>query len=52
VHWHVVPLPPGVPYEEQQLSALADERGYLDVPAEVQADLAARLAERLAGLVG
>jgi diadenosine tetraphosphate (Ap4A) HIT family hydrolase len=22
VHWHVVPLPPGVPYEEQQYAAL------------------------------
>jgi ATP adenylyltransferase len=52
VHWHLVPLPPGVPYEEQQLAALAHERGYLDVPVDVQADLAARLAHRLAGLAG
>jgi diadenosine tetraphosphate (Ap4A) HIT family hydrolase len=22
-HWHVAPLPPGVPYEDQQLAALA-----------------------------
>jgi diadenosine tetraphosphate (Ap4A) HIT family hydrolase len=22
VHWHVAPLPPGVPYDEQQLAAL------------------------------
>lgn len=26
VHWHLVPLPPGVPYEEQQLVALDWER--------------------------
>ncbi len=26
VHWHVAPLPPGVPYEEQQLAALDVER--------------------------
>jgi len=25
VHWHVVPLPPGVPYEEQQLTALVKD---------------------------
>ncbi len=23
VHWHVAPLPPGVPYREQQYAALA-----------------------------
>ncbi|WP_446216415.1 HIT family protein [Micromonospora sp. IBHARD004] len=52
VHWHLVPLPPGVPYEEQQLAALGTERGWLDVPAEEQADLADRLGRRLAGLLG
>ncbi|WP_406041905.1 HIT domain-containing protein [Micromonospora sp. NBC_00898] len=51
VHWHLVPLPPGVPYEEQQLAALGTERGWLDVPAEEQADLADRLGSRLAGLL-
>jgi diadenosine tetraphosphate (Ap4A) HIT family hydrolase len=43
VHWHLVPLPPGVPYEQQQVAALAGDRGYLDIPAEEQADLARRL---------
>jgi diadenosine tetraphosphate (Ap4A) HIT family hydrolase len=52
VHWHLVPLPPGVPYEEQQLAALSHEQGYLDVPPAVQTDLAARLAARLGGPVG
>ena len=33
VHWHVAPLPPGVPYEEQQFAALMHEvNGYLDIP--------------------
>jgi diadenosine tetraphosphate (Ap4A) HIT family hydrolase len=43
VHWHLAPLPPGVPFEDQQLEALSWERGILD-PSE--ADMAA-LAERL-----
>ena len=28
VHWHVVPLPPGVPFEEQQLAALDTDLGF------------------------
>lgn len=28
VHWHLVPLPPGVPYEEQQVAFLAEDRGW------------------------
>jgi diadenosine tetraphosphate (Ap4A) HIT family hydrolase len=48
VHWHVVPLPPGVPYEEQQFAALMLERaGALRIPEEEKATLAARIAERL-----
>jgi diadenosine tetraphosphate (Ap4A) HIT family hydrolase len=35
VHWHVAPLPPGVPYEQQQLAAFYWERGVLDVPEAV-----------------
>ena len=29
VHWHLVPLPPGVPYPEQQAALFAEERGWL-----------------------
>ena len=48
VHWHVVPLPPGVPYEEQQFAALMLERaGALDLPEEEKADLAARIRGRM-----
>lgn len=45
VHWHMAPLPPGVPYSDQQFNALrADEKGYLSIPDAEQADLAARIA--------
>jgi diadenosine tetraphosphate (Ap4A) HIT family hydrolase len=47
VHWHLVPLPPGVPYEQQQVTALAPERGHLDIPDQAQADLASRLRIRM-----
>ncbi len=53
VHWHVVPLPPGVPYEQQQLEALRLEvTGYLDLPNEELADLAKRIRMRLSEDVG
>src|SRR5438045_3507563 len=32
VHWHLAPLPPGVPYPEQQLAALVMSRGILAIP--------------------
>ena len=48
VHWHVAPLPPGVPFEEQQLAALAWERGLVDVDDAEQAALAGRLRALLA----
>ena len=44
VHWHVAPLPPGVPYAEQQYAALVHEQGYLDVPDADEAALARRIA--------
>lgn len=47
VHWHIAPLPPGVPYEEQQLEALKLEKGALAIPAEEMASLAARIGRRL-----
>jgi ATP adenylyltransferase len=47
VHWHLVPLPPGVPYHEQQLAALNLERGVLDIPDEDLAALAIRIRQRL-----
>lgn len=48
VHWHVVPLPPGVPYEQQQFGALILERAWaLRIPDEEKAALAARVADRI-----
>jgi histidine triad (HIT) family protein/ATP adenylyltransferase len=43
VHWHVAPLPPGVPYERQQFHAVMAENGVLEVTREEQAALAARI---------
>lgn len=43
VHWHVAPLPPGVPYREQQFHALMAENGVLDQSPEAKAELAHRL---------
>jgi diadenosine tetraphosphate (Ap4A) HIT family hydrolase len=44
VHWHVAPLPPGVPYREQQFAALMHENGYLDLAPEDEAKLARKIA--------
>ena len=48
VHWYVVPLPPGVPYDQQQFGALMLERaGYLDMSDEENRTLAAELGEAM-----
>jgi len=43
VHWHLVPLPPGVPYEKQQLESLNMKQGVLQLSDEEMADLANRI---------
>jgi diadenosine tetraphosphate (Ap4A) HIT family hydrolase len=48
VHWHLAPLPPGVPFEEQQLAALASDLG-LDLSDEELEALAQRIRAALAG---
>jgi diadenosine tetraphosphate (Ap4A) HIT family hydrolase len=49
VHWHLAPLPPGVPLERQQLAALDWEtEGVLDLSAEELETLARRLRSELA----
>jgi diadenosine tetraphosphate (Ap4A) HIT family hydrolase len=45
VHWHIVPMPSGVPYAEQQLAIF--NRGPLSIPERDCSDLAARLATRI-----
>ncbi len=47
VHWHIAPLPGGVPYEQQQLAALHKNGRVLDIPEADLADLAARLRHRV-----
>jgi len=47
VHWHLAPLPHGVPYEQQQFAAMMLENGYLDLPADALGDLAARITAAL-----
>jgi diadenosine tetraphosphate (Ap4A) HIT family hydrolase len=47
VHWHVAPLPPGVPYHEQQFAAFSWDRGLLALPDDTMADLARRIGARV-----
>jgi diadenosine tetraphosphate (Ap4A) HIT family hydrolase len=42
VHWHIAPLPHGVPFKQQQLDALHIENGYLEIPDDEMAVLAER----------
>lgn len=48
LHWHVAPLPPNVPPEQQQYHALMLENGMLEIADEEMRMLAARLATVLA----
>ncbi|GAA3753494.1 HIT family protein [Micromonospora maritima] len=48
VHWHVAPLPPGVPYERQQYHALMAEHGVVRQTPEQVADLGVRIRAALA----
>jgi diadenosine tetraphosphate (Ap4A) HIT family hydrolase len=47
VHWHVVPLPAGVPYQEQQGAWAGWDKGILKIPPEEMATLAARIGRRI-----
>jgi diadenosine tetraphosphate (Ap4A) HIT family hydrolase len=47
VHWHVAPLPPGVPLEDQQFAALDVTRGVLALSEEEMADLAGQIREAI-----
>lgn len=50
MHWHVAPLPPGVPYERQQFHAVMAENGIHDVTQEEQGALAGRVRSVLRAL--
>ena len=47
IHWHVVPLPPGVPYEQQQFHAVMAEHGVLDLTQAEQQSLADAIRAQL-----
>ncbi|WP_236039156.1 hypothetical protein [Ktedonobacter robiniae] len=47
MHWHVAPLPPGVPYELQQTAALDSSKGVLDIPDEEMASLARSIRQAM-----
>lgn len=49
VHWHVVPLPPGVPYEEQQGAWASWGMGVLKIPQQEMISLATRIGRRFEG---
>jgi diadenosine tetraphosphate (Ap4A) HIT family hydrolase len=49
VHWHVVALPPGVPYGQQQFFALMHEtQGVLDLTDDERSELANELRAKIA----
>lgn len=43
IHYHVVPIPPGLPLEKQQWEALDKSRGILQYSEEVLADIALKI---------
>ena len=47
VHWHIAPLPAGVPYEQQQYHALMAEHGILECTPDSIAGLGARIRAAL-----
>jgi histidine triad (HIT) family protein/ATP adenylyltransferase len=49
LHWHLAPLPPGVPYEQQQFHAVMAQNGVLEVDDDSQAALARDIRGRLQG---
>lgn len=47
VHWHIAPIPFGLPFEEQQLNALRYANGVLDLSDEEMRGLANQLRAEL-----
>jgi ATP adenylyltransferase len=48
IHWHIAPLPYGVPFKQQQLAALGIENGFLDIPEGECVELAKRIRQNMA----
>lgn len=51
VHWHIAPLPPGVPFDQQQLAALNSNR-VLDLSDGEMVDLATQLRHEIGEGIG
>jgi len=47
VHWHIAPLPFGVPFKEQQIEALRIENGVLDIRDDEMEKLARQIQENM-----
>jgi diadenosine tetraphosphate (Ap4A) HIT family hydrolase len=47
VHWHIAPLPHGVPFKQQQLEALRIENGVMEIPDDEMAELAERIHQNM-----
>jgi ATP adenylyltransferase len=47
VHWHVVPLPPGVPYHELQTALFDVRNGWREFPPDELRLLAASVGEAM-----
>jgi len=50
VHWHIAPLPYGVPFKQQQLEALRSENGILDMSDHEMEELAKLVHQHLGHL--
>lgn len=47
VHWHIAPLPHGVPFNQQQLEALGIENGILEIPDQEMGVLAEHIRQNM-----
>lgn len=52
VHWHVAPLPPGVPFLKQQGEALRTDNGVLDLTELEMESLAIQIRRAIDGIRG
>lgn len=50
VHWHIAPLPPGVPFEEQQCEAVSVKEGILYLSDDEMVAMAALIRGNIEGL--
>ena len=52
VHWHIAPLPSGVPYEKQQLHAVSSRDGFVKMTDLERDELTERFRRKIAQLDG